>query len=110
MQMCKHHWSMLRKAIQDRGLSHLIAKDAAQLEKQGGDPLVSANIAIFGNAMMIFGPEFIQRIGDGCPICFANLECTCPMKNCADRWITYAARDEKEMYDSIRKQQAAVWN
>lgn len=112
MQMCEHHWGMLRKAIEDRGLGHLITKTTADLIRSdpGTDPMFRACISIFGNTADLLGPEILRISDEDCPLCYLNRECACPVKNCADRWITYAARDEKDVDDIIRKKQAAIYN
>lgn len=63
MRFCQDHWDRLRAAIDERGLSHLIAPDGetavAQIKQeleQGPsavtfDPLMSAHWAIVSNAM-----------------------------------------------------------
>lgn len=71
MKFCEHHWSQLRARIDDRGLTHLIAKNgrvaveqmAQQLQerdvtKETFDPLMSAHWAIAGNVN-----EFLASAG-----------------------------------------------
>jgi len=71
MQFCLDHWNLLKQRIDDRGLTHLIAKDghvaaeqaATQIQEAGVtaqtfDPLMSAQWAISGNVM-----DFLHRSG-----------------------------------------------
>lgn len=71
MKFCQDHWDALRQRIDDRGLTHLIAKDgkvaaeqmAQQIQerdvtKDTFNPLMSAHWAIAGNAM-----QMLQRAG-----------------------------------------------
>lgn len=64
MNFCQEHWDMLKAAIEERGLSSLVAPDGEtavmqlkdQLESEGStptnyDPLMSAMFAISNNAM-----------------------------------------------------------
>lgn len=68
MQPCQTHWDALRKAIDDRNLSHLVAqggekavrKIALELQqrevtKESFDPLLLAFFAISGNVMDTLG-------------------------------------------------------
>lgn len=78
MKFCRPHWDALRKAIDERGLSHLVAKsgDVATermvREVQGGaspadfDPLMSAHWAIAGQYLKDVG---LEGMGNGCPLC-----------------------------------------
>lgn len=85
MKMCMPHWGELRKAIDDRGLSPLVArsgKEAAesavrQIEgtddkKADFDPLMSANWAIMGRALELGGLYLMGADDKGeeyCPLC-----------------------------------------
>jgi len=80
MQICQHHWDLLRQAMEDRGLGHLSSKEAAKAQIEGElagepaeerprDPLMSANFAIMGKAMEMGG--LYMMMGDLCPICEA---------------------------------------
>lgn len=84
MKFCDAHWQTLRTAINDRGLSHLIAKDGqtamesavAELNGQQTDaqydPLMSATYMIYGNAMRMGGLYLMTTDEHGneyCPLC-----------------------------------------
>lgn len=79
MNFCQEHWDMLKAAIEQRGLSDLIAPDGetavAQLKSQieteepsptNYDPLMTAMFAISGNAM-----DAVEAQG-GSPIYFLD--------------------------------------
>lgn len=92
MQFCKDHWDKLRKAIEDRGLSHLVVKSeeavfeniVAELqgEKVVYDPLIDCHWMITNKALETGGLYLLTNKKDGtqyCPVCEAvthgNLEC-----------------------------------
>lgn len=90
MRMCQLHWDKLKAAIDERGMSHLIAQGGEQAARnltseiqqgpsiQTFDPLMAAHNAIWANAMsspvgmalMFNGPGGEER----CPICFTRDE------------------------------------
>ena len=82
MKFCDPHWSALRSAIDQRGLSKFVAKGGAEAmrrmkaELDGSEraatfePLMGAHWRIVQVLTDIGGAEVI--IQDGCPICFAN--------------------------------------
>lgn len=112
MRMCQHHWDMLRAAIADRGMAHLVPSNgegAAKLAAAGTpDPLMSAMFSITANALDVFGPGIMGVKEDGtpyCPICVGNEACAAavakgdPCKagmpgRCGEMWIEHAANDE----------------
>lgn len=67
MQFCQDHWDRLRAAIDERGLSHLIAPSGAIAARNMGDelengpseanydPLMGAMFAILNNASQLIG-------------------------------------------------------
>lgn len=79
MKFCQPHWDKLRAAIEARGLSHLVAKDAqtamadtvAQLEgtatEANYDPLMNAHWMITGRALQMGG--LYLMMADHCPVC-----------------------------------------
>lgn len=84
MKFCTNHWEALRKAIEDRGLSHLVAKDGetaasnmkAELEGQKSpqnyDPLMDAHWMITNRALKMGGLYLMTVDADGnhyCPLC-----------------------------------------
>jgi len=91
MQICKDHWAMMRQAIDEKGMSSLIAKDGstaienevAQLEaaKNGHpephkaapfDPLMSMNWYWANSALECGGLAVLMAKEDGsprCPLC-----------------------------------------
>lgn len=105
MKFCQPHWDKLRKAIEECGLSHLIAKDgkeaAAKMVRQieGTDvkndyePLLSAHWMICGNAINVFGYEIM--FGETCPLCYLDAhQVGAPPDNKSDDWIKCAADAE----------------
>jgi len=82
MKFCQDHWNLLRQRIDDRGLTHLIAKDgsvaaeqmATQIQerdvtKETFDPLMSAHWAIAGNVMSFLkdagmNPLYLMSAGE----------------------------------------------
>lgn len=60
MKMCKDHWARIKQAIDDRGLTHLVAKSDQEIEERitkeldgeedpkDFDPLMSMNSTLFG--------------------------------------------------------------
>jgi hypothetical protein len=80
MQFCAKHWVDLRTAIEDRGLLQFVNKDAISAskevsaafkkerdEKQPYDPLLSANFAIWTNALRAGGLYMMKD--EYCPCC-----------------------------------------
>ena len=121
MRFCESHWSKLRKAIDDRGLTPFVAKDGhvamAQMVKQveenhAGkdtfDPLMGAHWAISCNVMDFLGraggPSAALRMltGDICPLCEINeaheRTCTDPLckldKKVGYDWMIDRAADD----------------
>lgn len=102
MQMCDDHWAALKKAIDDRGLSSLIAEDgraaidniSSELDHgstiDNFDPLMGAHNAITSNLMRHFG--LAVMMGD-CQLCYANDKhnAECHIEVC---------KDNKAFYDS----------
>lgn len=93
MQFCQDHWDALRKAIDDRGLSGLVAKSgeaaaesmARQIEgtdtPSDFDPLMWAHWAISGQYLKDVGLSGMA--GDKCPLCEVEKSRT----GLADNWI-----------------------
>lgn len=85
MTFCNPHWAGLRQALDDRGLTPLVAKNGQacrqkmnrQLSGEGEtaetfEPLIQASMAIIGNAIQAGGPYPLTVKADGseyCPIC-----------------------------------------
>jgi hypothetical protein len=124
MKFCEAHWAALRKAIDDRGLTPLVAPDGVEATRrvvenlkhgdtpQNFDPLMGAHNAIVSNAMGIAGLAIMQSNADGsprCPICFLN--------QCAkadgrpdvtfDSWIERAADDAAKLAGELGKVETA---
>lgn len=115
--MCQPHWDELRQAIDDRGLSHLIAQGGERAarnlvdEAQNGlsiknfDPLMAAHNAIWGNALDLAGLAVMVPNDDGsdrCPYCYILAEA--PKHDAAGRfddWITRAADGAKAQYEAL---------
>lgn len=128
MRMCQPHWDTLRAAIDERGLSRLVAADGkAALERtkrefegtdgpDDFDPLMSSMWAIFTNAGQtvekaggpIEGPPAALAFlgADVCPLCELNAlhQRDCKDEGCTftyDDWITRAADDAKDYADKF---------
>lgn len=109
MKICQDHWNKLRAAIEECGLSHLIAKDGKaaaqqiQAQLQGDqsatnyDPLMAANFAIWSVSLHHFGLGIMA--GDVCPLCLKTeieKDCTDPKcnKETGDDWVRFAAEGQ----------------
>ncbi len=108
MRICTDHWAKLRKAIDDRGLSHLVAKTgeeahAAIIEQLQGaenkaafDPLMNANFAIWS--------AFLEDAGlaglafEGCPLCEVAKS---DHPHLDDEWIRGSTNDQLEHARSL---------
>lgn len=101
MKMCQPHWDELRKAIADRGLSHLVAKDGkvaierVEDELRGTatdktyDPLMDAHWMISGKALEMGGLYIMGEKHDGsqyCPLCEVDIHAKDIGEN-AQEWI-----------------------
>lgn len=82
MKFCQRHWDELRNKIDDRGLSHLVAKDGRtatrqmqqqvqerEVTRESFDPLMAAHWAIAGNVMKFLdgagmNPLYLMSGGD----------------------------------------------
>jgi len=112
MKICSAHWSALRTAIDERGLSSFVSKDGetavrtltAALQGTDGkdafDPLLQANFAIWSNALESFGPD-ITKEDAPCPLCaMDNHAATCAEGGCKNEtgadWIKFAADEQLE--------------
>lgn len=87
MRICQKHWEQLRKAISDRGMDHLGAKNGQEamramitdLEGRAAendfDPLMGAHNMIWSKGLEVRGLALMNNDGpnDGhhCPICVA---------------------------------------
>jgi len=100
MKFCQPHWDELRKAIDDRGLSGLVAGDgikaAAAMERElkgmsepgDYDPLMSAHWAITSAALEAGGLYLMGDNPEGaeyCPLCEAEKQ---GGSGTASDWIT----------------------
>src|SRR5258708_3288674 len=112
MRICDPHWNQLKTAIDERGLSGFVSKDGEAAVKifvatasgaEGKDvfdPLLQANLAIWGNALEAFGPEIMSE-GAPCPLCALDNHAAgcndegCPRETGMD-WIGYAAEAQLE--------------
>lgn len=92
MRICQKHWDMLRKAIDDRGLTHLVSKNGEEALQQfqsevvgipteikGFDPLIAAHNMIATEALKNGGPYLLTLNGPEdndkhyCPVCEAMI-------------------------------------
>lgn len=100
MRICQNHWRQLRKAIEGRGLSSLIAQsgkeavDSVMRQAEGMDtpadfdPLMSANFAIWAAYTRDVGLEAFSD--DRCPLCKVEES----REGLAANWIEGAAEDQ----------------
>lgn len=128
MKFCADHWSRLRKAIDDRGLSALVAETGEQAVKnlaselEGGagvdnfDPLMGAHNAIMGNALSVAGLAIFATKDDGsewCPLCFLLevvvpahdrlcVDPECPGATDYEGWINIAADEQVAAWKALR--------
>jgi hypothetical protein len=98
MKICDKHWTMLREAIQIRGLMHLVAKEgneaAARIAEEikgkeaPYDPLMSCNWMVTNEALRLGGLYLLNK-ADCCPICEAmeKLNGT-PMNEAKELWTS----------------------
>ncbi len=123
MQMCQRHWIILKEAIKERGLNHLVSADGedllrkelkhlegtAQSPMDGYDPLASAMWAIMGNSLKALGPMAMNLLDSNhpadCPLCYMSELCNCPQENCGDKWIDFAADGQKKVYEEKHKEE-----
>jgi hypothetical protein len=117
VKFCATHWSALRQAIHDRGLSDLVSKSteevmgrtveelkAGETSKTTFDPLMGAHNAIVSRALDIAGLSLMAPNEDGsqrCPLCWIQKghdehcqEIGC--KHSFEPWIGYAADDMRK--------------
>lgn len=108
MKFCQPHWDELRKAVDDRGLSHLVAGDgqkafeamARELEGRpepgDWDPLMAAHWAITAHALECGGLYLMGEDEQGnqyCPLCEAAKHKANPtewINGCADAMLENA--------------------
>jgi hypothetical protein len=84
MKYCQPHWDQLRRAIESRGMAHLIAKSGeqaamrieeeliGQATKHTFDPLMAAHNMVLERATRYFGLSLFVPNEDGsekCPVC-----------------------------------------
>lgn len=113
MKMCQKHWDMLRAAIEQRGLMHLVAKSGEEASKQVAaqlsgdtslwnyDPLMAANFAIWRQGLSSWGLALMSPDAPfgGCVCCLkSDVESRCrdPIckKQTGEMWIEFAADDQ----------------
>lgn len=113
MRFCQSHWDRLKKAIEDRGLNHLIAKDGKEAMQQAikqlqgvddkrkdYDPLMSAHWQIVENAIKAGGLYIMM--GDICPLCEVDKhQAEMQPGNSSDDWIKYASDAQLEYAKSM---------
>lgn len=108
MKLCQEHWNELKTAIEQRGLMHLVATSGEKAinqvvtqlngndSNQTYDPLMSANFAIWGNALEVYGLAMMREDAP-CPLCLIDkhlAECkesNCKFKDSASDWIRFAS-------------------
>lgn len=112
MNLCEQHWAQLKKAIDERGLTHLISKDgveaATRLVKgveegeasaETFDPLMGASLMIARNMMICLGDGALALLAvqpdagcPPCPLCYGIEHCHCGLPVCDFlTWIDKAA-------------------
>lgn len=113
MKFCQNHWNILRKAIDDRGMGHLISRSGEECvrrlvagsehpSKTTFDPLMGSHNQIIARSLNECGFEIMIQNDDGsdrCPICFLDMKHkeNCVESGCTwtyeDSWIQGAAND-----------------
>lgn len=72
MRFCKEHWDALRKAIDDRGMTDMVATPETVVKKTaaGQEPLIGAHNMITGVALDVgaVGPHRQAPLPQ-CPVC-----------------------------------------
>jgi hypothetical protein len=110
MKFCQPHWEELKKAIDDRGLGHLVSKSGEEAvertarahegtgpTKKDVDPLLAAHNNIVSNALASGGIYMMGTDEEGnrfCPVCEAA-------KNGHGDWIELAANGIAETIASL---------
>jgi hypothetical protein len=103
MNICQHHWDMLRAEVAAQGLTDWVAPDgetaAAQIGNQlvrdedtrvNYDPLMACNFMLWDRALEMAGPAAMAA-DFGCPICrFSEYrgpegQCTCGHPDCPNQ-------------------------
>lgn len=115
MQMCEDHWKKLFDGIKERGLGHLVSKNQEEAEAritlrnvtgmspECYDPLISASMSIYENAISIMGIRVAQLDENGkhlCPICESAKSCCdrpSHRKQQEDWWLTNACDEQLHM-------------
>ncbi len=99
MQFCKPHWDALRDAVEQRGMSHLVARSGqqahedavAQLEGsddlQNWDPLMAAHWAISSRVLRAVGLDLM--FGQKCPLCLVQQDYEAVMRDGAPEGKTF---------------------
>ncbi|HEX5426602.1 MAG TPA: hypothetical protein VFW94_23845 [Candidatus Acidoferrales bacterium] len=116
MQMCQTHWDKLKARITEEGLMKFVSNSGEQaiektLQQSMGDdsnatydPLMAANMAIWGNLLSQFGIGVMAADAPPCLLCFmdeaakngcGDPDCTRKHDSGMD-WIEYAVRDQVE--------------
>lgn len=127
MQFCDEHWTSLREAIDERGLSHLVSSksEVSTVMKtvediwdiidpttiKNFDPLVYAHWAIVANVLNSVGMEVFFENEDGserCPLCYmaevhaevcVDLECNITT---FDDWTELAADEAQVTWEELK--------
>ncbi len=102
MKFCMPHWEALKKAVDDKGMTHLIhasgeaAIEACVRQVEGTDtakdfdPLLNATWAIYGQFLHNVG--LAGMVGEICPLC--DVEKSKPGR--AQNWIDGSTNDQLE--------------
>jgi hypothetical protein len=110
MKLCQSCWDKLKDAIESRGMMALVAKNGEIACKQVSaqihgdtsthnyDPLMSANFAIWNQALSSFGLSMMAEDAP-CPLCLkTEIEANCTEPDCGkqtgDMWIEFAAEEQ----------------
>lgn len=118
MRFCMPHWDRLKKAIDERGLSHLIAKDGKEAadsavrqlkgedDASDFDPLMSATTAIYGAFVRDIGLAAMGTDEHGqelCPLCGVKKQ----RDDLDENWLQGAATDSLEQARALGLMPAA---
>lgn len=110
MQICKEHMERLRKAVEDKGVGHLISDEFDVIlnrireeflgnpPRDSYDPLTHAIYTLMSNALLYGGGYLLMQQPDGsylCPCCEVNHHIPEGIEgNSADEWFISNASED----------------
>ncbi|MHC1598881.1 MAG: hypothetical protein ACXQT0_04805 [Candidatus Methanofastidiosia archaeon] len=99
IKMCQKHWAKCKKAVEAKGLGHLISDSGKDLadkmmdveNKRDYDPLFALIIVITGHALECGGLSLMLDEEEYCPLC-ESIEHT-GKKDMDDDWINESMKE-----------------